>query len=169
MNPHAKCIAENQILKRIARHCIEPTNGLFITLPEDDLAFQDTFITACTAAGIQAEAMDPALARRLEPSVNRRLSARWKVPDGTVDPFRLTPPICWTPREHGARILTGHEVTGLIREGNRICGVRILDTQYNEHSELYAAVVVNAAGIWGQRIAEYATCRAHVPGEKARC
>lgn len=32
-----ECIAENQILRRIARHCIEPTNGLFITLPEDDL------------------------------------------------------------------------------------------------------------------------------------
>ena len=33
-----ECIAENHILKRIARHCIEPTDGLFITLPEDDLA-----------------------------------------------------------------------------------------------------------------------------------
>lgn len=151
-----ECIAENQILKRIARHCIEPTNGLFITLPEDDLAFQDTFITACTAAGIQAEAMDPALARRLEPSVNPALIGAVKVPDGTVDPFRLTAANMLDAREHGARILTGHEVTGLIREGNRICGVRILDTQYDEHSELYAAVVVNAAGIWGQRIAEYA-------------
>ena len=34
-----ECISENQILKRIARHCVEPTNGLFITLPEDDLSF----------------------------------------------------------------------------------------------------------------------------------
>lgn len=32
-----ECISENRILRRIARHCIEPTNGLFITLPEDDL------------------------------------------------------------------------------------------------------------------------------------
>ncbi len=35
-----ECISENQILKRIARHCVEPTNGLFITLPEDDLSFR---------------------------------------------------------------------------------------------------------------------------------
>jgi glycerol-3-phosphate dehydrogenase len=42
-----ECIAENQILKRIARHCIEPTDGLFITLPEDDLAYQPVFIDAC--------------------------------------------------------------------------------------------------------------------------
>jgi glycerol-3-phosphate dehydrogenase len=47
-----ECIAENQILKRIARHCIEPTDGLFITLPEDDLAYQPVFIDACQRAGL---------------------------------------------------------------------------------------------------------------------
>ena len=73
-----ECIAENQILRRIARHCIEPTDGLFITLPEDDLAFQSTFITACRAAGIQAQAIDPALARRIEPSVNPALTGAVK-------------------------------------------------------------------------------------------
>ena len=151
-----ECIAENQILRRIARHCIEPTNGLFITLPEDDLSFQPTFVTACRAAGIEADVIDPELARRLEPSVNPALIGAVKVPDGTVDPFRLTAANMLDAREHGAQVLTGQEVTGLIREGNRVCGVRVFDTQYKEHGELYAAVVVNAAGIWGQRIAEYA-------------
>ncbi|NMV11894.1 FAD-dependent oxidoreductase, partial [Vibrio parahaemolyticus] len=28
-----ECIQENQTLKRIARHCVEATDGLFITLP----------------------------------------------------------------------------------------------------------------------------------------
>lgn len=85
-----ECISENQILKRIARHCVEPTDGLFITLPEDDLAFQATFIRACEAAGIRAEAIDPQQARIIEPSVNPALIGAVKVPDGTVDPFRLT-------------------------------------------------------------------------------
>ncbi|WP_312454163.1 anaerobic glycerol-3-phosphate dehydrogenase subunit A [Pseudescherichia sp.] len=151
-----ECIAENQILKRIARHCVEPTDGLFITLPEDDLAFQQTFITACTSAGINAEAIDPLLARRLEPAVNPALIGAVKVPDGTVDPFRLTAANMLDAREHGARILTGHEVTGVIRQGSSVCGVRLFNTHYREHSELYASVVVNAAGIWGQRIADYA-------------
>ncbi len=31
-----ECISENRILKRIARHCIEDTGGLFVTLPDDD-------------------------------------------------------------------------------------------------------------------------------------
>ena len=39
-----ECIQENMILRRIASHCVEETDGLFITLPEDDLAFQESFI-----------------------------------------------------------------------------------------------------------------------------
>lgn len=45
-----ECIEENRILKRIARHCVERTDGLFITLPEDDLAYQPRFIASCRAA-----------------------------------------------------------------------------------------------------------------------
>ena len=54
-----ECIKENMILKKIARHCVDDTSGLFITLPEDDLAYQDTFVKACLAAGINAEVIDP--------------------------------------------------------------------------------------------------------------
>ena len=32
----AECIRENRILRQIAAHCIEETDGLFVTLPEDD-------------------------------------------------------------------------------------------------------------------------------------
>ena len=39
-----ECIVENKILRRIAPHCVEEHDGLFITLPEDDLAFLRTNI-----------------------------------------------------------------------------------------------------------------------------
>ncbi|ECE6699308.1 anaerobic glycerol-3-phosphate dehydrogenase subunit A [Salmonella enterica subsp. houtenae] len=151
-----ECISENQILKRIARHCVEPTDGLFITLPEDDLAFQATFIRACEAAGIRAEAIDPQQARIIEPAVNPALIGAVKVPDGTVDPFRLTAANMLDAREHGAIVLTAHEVTGLIRENATVCGVHVRNHLTGETRTLHAPVVVNAAGIWGQRIAEYA-------------
>lgn len=151
-----ECIEENRILKRIARHCIEPTDGLFITLPEDDLALQSTFISACQQAGIDAQRLDPKEALRLEPAANPALIGAVRVPDGTVDPFRLTAANMLDAREHGAEILTGQEVTGLIRKGDRVTGVRVYNHQTQQYQELYAAVVVNAAGIWGQRIAEYA-------------
>ena len=154
-----ECISENQILKRIARHCVEPTNGLFITLPEDDLSFQATFIRACEEAGISAEAIDPQQARIIEPAVNPALIGAVKVPDGTVDPFRLTAANMLDAKEHGAVILTAHEVTGLIREGATVCGVRVRNHLTGETQALHAPVVVNAAGIWGQHIAEYADLR----------
>lgn len=62
-------------------------------------------------------------------------------------------------REHGATILTGCEITGLLRSGDRVNGVRCYDHKRRENRTLRASVVVNAAGIWGQRIAEYADLR----------
>lgn len=154
-----ECIAENQILKRIARHCIEATDGLFITLPEDDLAYQRQFIDACALADIPVQALSPQEALRMEPGVNPALIGAVKVPDGTIDPFRLTASNMLDAREHGAKILTGHEVCGLIRHGDTVSGVRLRHAASGEKQEIYAPVVVNAAGIWGQRIAEYADLR----------
>lgn len=152
-----ECIKENMTLRRIASHCVEETGGLFITLPEDDLGYQKTFIDACRTAGIEAEAIDPALARRLEPSVNPALVGAVKVPDGSVDPFRLTMANVYDAKLHGADVLTYHEVTDFIRSGTRIEGVVMKDLRNNsEEISATADVTVNAAGIWGHMIAEKA-------------
>lgn len=154
-----ECIEENRILKRIAHHCIERTDGLFITLPQDSLDYQQQFIAACRQADIDAQAIDPQLARRLEPAANPALIGAVRVPDGTVDPFRLTAANMLDAREHGAQIFTYHQVTGLLRSGDRVTGVRVFDHQSARQYALHAPVVVNAAGIWGQQIAEYAELR----------
>ncbi|PJG84319.1 anaerobic glycerol-3-phosphate dehydrogenase subunit A [Conservatibacter flavescens] len=150
-----ECIEENMILKRIARHCIEDSKGLFITLPEDDIQYQKTFLEACSESGIEAVAIEPALAKRLEPSVNPNLIGAVVVPDGTVDPFRLTSANMLDAKENGTQIFTYCEVVGLIREGARVIGVKAYDHKYKMHREFFAPVVVNAGGIWGQGIAEY--------------
>ncbi len=132
---------------------------MFITLPEDSLAYQLQFIARCRDAGIEAEAIDPAQALRLEPAVNPALIAAVRVPDGTVDPFRLTAANMLDAREHGANILTYHEVIGLLRQGSRINGVCVFDHKNQRKYDIHAQIVVNAAGIWGQHIAEYADLR----------
>ena len=152
----AECIRENMILRRIARHCVEPTDGLFITLPEDDLNYQATFVRACREAGIGAEIIDPALARRMEPSVNPAIIGAVRVPDGAVDPFRLTLANAIDAQAHGARILTYHEVLGLIREQGRVTGIRVLDRKNGTKHEYRAPLTVNAGGIWGHGIARMA-------------
>lgn len=151
-----ECIKENLILKNIARHCIDDTKGLFITLPEDDLDYQKKFIQACTDSGIEAVAIDPDLARYMEPSVNPDLVGAVVVPDGSIDPFRLTAANMIDATEHGAQVFTYCEVTGLIREGNKVIGVKVFDHKNRIQREFFAPIVVSAGGIWGQGIAEYA-------------
>ncbi|ASG01942.1 MULTISPECIES: anaerobic glycerol-3-phosphate dehydrogenase subunit A [Vibrio] len=151
-----ECIQENQILKNIARHCVEKTDGLFITLPEDDLAFQSTFIDACAQAGITTEPLSAKEALRLEPHVNPNLVGAIKVPDGTLDPFRLCASNVLDAKEHGARIMNKTIVTSLIRQGDTVLGVRCLQLNTHQQYEIFAKEVINAAGIWGQNICEYA-------------
>ncbi|NNI77141.1 anaerobic glycerol-3-phosphate dehydrogenase subunit A [Pasteurella multocida] len=151
-----ECIEENKILRRIARHCVDETEGLFITLPEDDLSYQKQFIQSCTQAGIDAIAIDPDLAKHLEPSVNPDLVGAVVVPDGSIDPFRLTASNMLDATENGARIFTYCEVKDLIQEGGRVIGVSVYDHKYKINRQFFALVVVNASGIWGQGIAAYA-------------
>lgn len=151
-----ECIRENMTLRKIARHCVEETDGLFITLPEDDLAFQDTFVKSCLKAGIRADVIDPSEAIRLEPSVNRSLIGAVRVPDGAVDPFRLTIANAVDAKLHGAEILTYHEVISFIKDGDRVVGVELRNNHGGEIIKKYADIVINAGGIWGHNIAALA-------------
>ena len=152
----SECISENMILRRIARHCVEETDGLFITLPEDDLQYQQTFVDACHRAGIRADVIDPEEARRIEPAVNPDLIGAVRVPDAAIDPFRLTVANLLDARLHGADTLNYHEVEGFVINQNRVEAVKLLNKKNGEHVEVRGRVIVNAAGIWGQRIAEMA-------------
>lgn len=151
-----ECIKENMILRRIASHCVEETDGLFLSLPEDDIHYQSTFVEACRKAGIRAEVIDPKEALRLEPSANPAIVGAVRVPDGAVDPFRLTASNIMDARVNGAEVLTYQEVTELLREQERIIGVKVLDHKTKETKCYYAPIVVNAGGIWGHHIAQMA-------------
>ncbi len=151
-----ECIQENRILKKIARHCVEETEGLFITLPEDDITFQDTFIDSCHCAGIETKRLTPKEALLMEPNVNPALIGAVKVPDGTLDPFRLCASNILDAKEHGAQVFTHTLVTSLILESDQVIGVRCINTHTKHTFEIFAHEVINAAGIWGQHICEYA-------------
>ena len=156
-----ECIIENKIIRRIAPHCVEPNGGLFITLKEDaetgyGLDYQETFIDACHKAGIKAEKISPSKALKLEPSVNPDLIGAVKVPDCSVDPFKLCACNILDARLHGAEVLTYHRVTEILKSDNTVTGVKAFDTRTGNTRTFHANVVINAAGIWGQSIAEMA-------------
>lgn len=157
-----ECIRENRILRRIASNCIEETGGLFISLPEDDPSYREQFIQSCEAAGIRTENLEPAEALRMEPAANPALTGAVKVPDASVDPFRLTTENALDATLHGARILTYTEITGLVMKNGCVTGVRYTDTRTGEKGEAFAGVTVNAAGVWGMEIASMAGCDIHM-------
>ena len=152
----SECIKENMILRKIARHCVDETDGLFITLPEDDLSYQKTFVESCEKAGIRAEIIDPEEAKRLEPSVNPALTGAVRVPDASIDPFHLTTANIIDARRHGATILNYHEVTDRIVENGVVKGGTLRNNHTGETSEAYARITINAAGIWGHLVAKRA-------------
>lgn len=144
-----ECIKENMILRNIAKHCVEETDGLFITLPEDDLGYQQTFVEACTAAGIRADVLEPKEALRIEPAVNPSLIGAVRVPDASIDPFRLTAANVADAVAHGAEVQTYSEVTSLIIRQTCVEGVVVRDNHTGQVHEEYGRIVINAAGIWG--------------------
>ncbi|MBQ2341214.1 MAG: anaerobic glycerol-3-phosphate dehydrogenase subunit A, partial [Bacteroidaceae bacterium] len=151
-----ECIDENMILRYIAKPYVEEHDGLFITLPEDDLAYQEKFVESCWKAGINAKIIDPKEAIQMEPSVNPTLIGAVQVPDGSIDPFRLTMANVLDAQLHGAQVLTYHEVTGFIMENGRVMGVYLRDNITGEKREARAEITINAAGIWGTLVARMA-------------
>ena len=156
-----ECIRENKILRSIASNCVEETGGLFITLPEDEetgygLDYQQSFVEACGRAGIEARAVKPEEALKMEPSVNPRLIGAVMVPDGSVDPFRLCSANVTDAELHGAKILTYTAFEDFIMEGDRVIGVRVKDRRNGTMADYHAAVTVIAAGIWTQGIVQKA-------------
>ncbi len=150
-----ECISENRILKKIARHCIEDTGGLFVTLPEDDPNYHRRLLESCRLAGIRAEEISTKTALEIEPNLNSEIMSAIRVPDGTIDPFRLAASNVLDATERGSQILTHTRVTGIIKNGNSVSGVRCKDID-GEDYEVYGGIVINASGVWGQEVCAWA-------------
>jgi glycerol-3-phosphate dehydrogenase len=147
-----ECIHENRILRKIARHCVEPTGGLFVGLPGDDPSYYETFRRGCRSAGIDCEPLSIKEALRIEPNLNPEIVSALRVPDGAIDPFRLTSANVLDAQEHGGTVLLHTEVTGFIMEGSRVAAVLGHDRLKHEPVEIRAQIVINAAAAWGKRI-----------------
>ncbi len=72
--------------------------------------------------------------------------------DCQVDDARLVMTIARTAAGHGAHVATRVKVTGFLREGERVVGVRARDLEHGHDFEVRARVVVNAAGVWSDEI-----------------
>lgn len=68
--------------------------------------------------------------------------------DCRMDDSRLCLAALLSAQEWGASVFNYVAVTGLIREKERVCGVRVQEVLTGANYDIYARVVVNAAGPW---------------------
>ena len=72
--------------------------------------------------------------------------------DGQFDDARLAVNMAQTAAEQGAAVLTYCEVTGLVKDGVEVAGVVACDGETGETYTVPARVVVNATGVWTDRV-----------------
>lgn len=155
----AECRAEAEILKRVARECVDDCGGLFVAVAGDDPEFAERFPEHCQKARIDCLPLPPAEARKMEPALSESTFAAYQVPDASIDPFRLT-----LANVHHAQQLTESlylphtEVIGFDIDGGFIHTVRCRDNRSGRSRRIVARQVVNAAGAWAMEVARLAGC-----------
>src|SRR5947209_2763003 len=150
-----ECVEEGRILRRIARTTIEDTGGYFVSVTEEDEAWEPRFIEGCAKAGITCERISLDEARRREPALSKQVrTAFWLPEDGHLDPFYLVMGNVESARRRGAKVRTYTEVTGFTREGDRVTGVITRDAVTGEETSIGCQAVINATGAWSGFVAK---------------
>jgi glycerol-3-phosphate dehydrogenase len=72
--------------------------------------------------------------------------------DAQVDDARHTMTIVRTARRHGATIATRVEVEDLIKDGKKVIGATVIDTETGKKIKVSAKAVVMCAGIWSDEM-----------------
>jgi glycerol-3-phosphate dehydrogenase len=153
-----ECMDENRVLRRIAADCIEDTGGYFVTTPWDDPDYGDRFVEGCRNAGIPVDEVDPGVAFKKEPRLNRDITRVLSVPDGGVDAWKTLWGCARSAMEHGAQLFLYHRITGIAVSGEAVVGAEAVDERTGEDVHFHADFVINASGAWGAEIASMAGC-----------
>ena len=92
-------------------------------------------------------------ALRLAPALRRdALVGAIRFFDTVVDDARHTMTVARTAAYYGAVVRTSTQVVGFLREDDRVCGVRVRDSEDGRTAEIRGHVVINATGVWTDEI-----------------
>ncbi|GGK55571.1 FAD-dependent oxidoreductase [Planomonospora parontospora subsp. parontospora] len=153
------------LLQRIAPHLVRPVPFLF---PLTHLGWErpyvgtglvmyDTlgFSTGLTRGVPGHRHLSRRRALRLAPALRRTaFSGAVQYWDAQVDDARYVMTMLRTAAGYGAHVASRAQVTGFLREGERVTGVRVRDLETGTDLEVRARQVVNATGVWTDEIQE---------------
>jgi glycine/D-amino acid oxidase-like deaminating enzyme len=130
----------------------EPKGGLVVAGTPQELDALNALAEAQRASAVQAEPVTVQELRELEPHLAPGLAGAVLYPqDAQVQPALAAAQLIRSARAAGARLRTGESVTAVLRTASG--AVRGVSTN---RGELHAPAVVNAAGVWGARLADLA-------------
>jgi glycerol-3-phosphate dehydrogenase len=148
-----------RILHHLAPHLVRPVSFLYpLTRHGWERAYVGAGIALYdTIGGANQLPRHRHLSRRgaleLVPSLRRdALVGAVQYWDAQVDDARHTMELVRTAAAYGAEVANSTRVTGLLREGERVVGVRVVDQELGRELELRARQVVNATGVWADDV-----------------
>ncbi len=165
--------AERRTLLRIAPHLVRPLSFTWpvyegARIPRWKLGaglFLYDLLAAFRNVG-NHERLDAVGVLAHEPQVERDgLTGGARYFDAATNDTRLTWENVLDAARHGGAVANHAEVTGLVRDAGRACGVTVRDTLSGTSFTVRAAVVINAAGPWHDDVRRLDE-PAHVPGVK---
>jgi len=153
------------LLQRLAPHLVQPVSFLFpFTHYGWERAYVGAGLSAYDTLGFSLgqtrglpghRQLTRKSALRLAPALKRSaLTGALVYWDAQVDDARYVMTLLRTAASFGAHAASRTQVTGFLREGERVTGVRATDLETGAKLEIRAQQVVNATGVWTDDIQE---------------
>lgn len=161
-NAASECYRENLIVGKTIPEAVEKSGGLFVKLPQDDDNYHFEWLNACDEINIPVEEIPVSEALRIEPYINKNAEAVYRVPDAAVDGFTMIGAIVADAVNRGSKVLRYHQVIGMIINKDRVEGITVKELVTNEVIEIYANIIINAAGPWINKVAQLAGLDIHL-------
>ncbi len=130
---------------------IEFINGgrLVIANTEEDMPLFEEMISGAEESGVEVQWYDAPQARTKWPFLQGPfIKAAWSQHEGHVNPVKVVNSFARSAREYGAQIVTGCLATEVVTRAGRVTSV------ITNRGEISTPVVLDAAGVWGYRLAD---------------
>lgn len=148
---------ERWVLRRIAPHLVHPLEFVYPLYSDEwRLKYRIGFALFDRLAGARGEdrhhMLDAREVARRVPGLRDSLRGGALYPEFVTDDARLTLENVLSAARHGALVANHARASALIERGGVIAGAIVHDELGGEDREVRAAVVVNAAGVWAERV-----------------
>lgn len=151
-----ECLQENQVYRKIVPQVVDPTDAIWVAKTDEHLEFSKKWMKNADEIGLPYEVISVEEAISEEPLLSKDIRFALRTIDTGFDPFRLCIAQAYDAKVKGAEIRTHHQVIGVLLNENRVVGVRVADKNENRIYEVYARLIINAAGPWCSQITEMA-------------